>query len=123
MEFMLIRARAWWYLHFVRPENWPPDVREYIIRSSLRMMGDGTGLKPEQQLELAVREIAALWSDDLSPEIVQELWSDGLRRLARVPHETCAICGRPVPTHIAQKADGKFYHESCATQRAESGKK
>ena len=122
MQRMWIRARAWWYLHFVKAEAWPPDVREYILRSSLRAMGDGTGLKPEQQVEVATHEIAALSREDLTPEFKLEMLRDGFQRLARVPSETCSACGLPVYTHSARKADGKSYHEHCA-RSAESDNK
>jgi hypothetical protein len=84
-------------------------------------MGEGTGLTPEQQLEVAKHEIAALSRDDLTHEFKVEMLRDGFKRAARVPSETCPACGLQVYTHLARKADGKFYHEDCAAARSESG--
>jgi len=113
---------AWWCQHFVTISAWPPDVREYIIRSALGMVGDGRGLGPEDQLKLAKMEMFAMSRDDLTPELKLMLLRDGDERWARVPHEKCARCGLQVPTHQATSVGGEFYHDRCAPWQDASGR-
>ncbi len=109
--------RRWWYWNYVKNEAWPPDVREYFVRKSLKEMAKAKKLTPQMQQDISAAEMGAALCGkpgDLSPELKLELLRDGFRHIAQIPHEPCAVCGRPVPAHLAKRFDEKFYHESCA---------
>jgi formylmethanofuran dehydrogenase subunit E len=118
---MLIRLRAWWYQRFVKGEAWPPDVREYILRSALKTLKKSENLSPETQSELARTLIAGALSPDenpnLSPQFMEEFLLEGVKLLGQIPGEDCVSCGKPVLTHEATMIDGKLYCKSCGSQK------
>lgn len=111
--------RAWWYSRFRKDQDWPPDVRIYFFRRGVKTLGKVKQIPPEKQAEIATTEItAALSGQDLPPEFLEELLADGMQRLAEIPLEQCAACGRPVFTHEAIVVDGKPRCATCAGQNA-----
>jgi hypothetical protein len=117
---MFMRLRSWWYLHLVKAKAWPPDVREYIVRSGLEMTKKAS-LSPQQQSEIATRQVMIGLSgeeENLSPEFKAELLRDGMSRLGQIPLEHCAACGTPVFTHEAMSIDGVPYCKSCGSRKA-----
>jgi hypothetical protein len=111
---MWTRLRAWWYGYFIKVKAWPPDVREYVVRSGLKI-AKNSNLSPKQQSEIAAREVMIGLSggeEDLSAEFKAELLRDGMSRLGQIPLEHCADCGRPVFTHEANWIDGKPHCKS-----------
>jgi formylmethanofuran dehydrogenase subunit E len=121
---MPLGLRAWWYEHFVRPEEWPPDVRERIARRGLKQLASVKDLAPEVQEDVATKELTAALSGDnelpLDPVFKSELLADAMSRLGKIPLENCSVCGGPVFTHKAVRIDGKLYCESCS-RRQERG--
>jgi hypothetical protein len=114
---MFIGLRVWWYEHFVKREAWPPDVVEYIYRSSLEMLKKAN-LSPEQQSEIAKIELAAvLESENLGGGLRSELLGDALERLGEIPLEDCASCKCPVFTHEAIRIGAKPYCKDCGNRK------
>jgi len=105
--------RVWYYTKFVKNEAWPSDVREYVVRRGLKRI-DRSNSSPEQQEEIAIKEIsAALQDDELSPELMADLLEDGLKRLKNLPVKHCTACGVSILAHDAIITDGKPYCKNC----------
>lgn len=111
--------RVWWYRRFVKPQDWPTDVRIHVFRDGVRGLEKlKDTLSPERQEELARREMLAALEDD-SPamdEMRAEVLADAMRRYAQIPAARCANCGLPVTVHEARKIEGRHYCKTCVSE-------
>jgi formylmethanofuran dehydrogenase subunit E len=112
-----LKLRAWWYLRR-NSESLPPDVREYIIRRDLKTVLEGAKTAEEKHklsLELMTGAFG-LETQEISPEVRDELTRAAFKLLDDVPLTRCASCDCAVFVHEAVKVDDKLYCAQCANR-------
>ena len=114
--FLVLRAWRW----SSRPsEQWPKDVREYVLRRSLKRLRCTTEASLEGQIEAGKAMVFAASNippGDISDELRADLIEEGMRALASVPATNCRRCNKPVFVHSATMAGNQPYCDICAKQ-------
>ena len=109
-----MKLRAWRYSRF-NPENMPRDVREYTIRRYMKVVVEGAKT-PEEKRKVSTMILEGalgLETDQINPELREELLKIGWGLIEDLPTARCAYCGLALFVYEAVKIEDKLYHKTC----------